>query len=72
MSGALSIAANGINQAVSRATQSAANIANASLTGNNIDTDVINLSVASTDVATNAAVIRAAEKNQKALLDISV
>ncbi len=70
MSDALSIAVNGINSAVSRATQSASNIANASLTGKNIDGDLINLRTTSTDVAANVAVIKTAEKNQKALLDI--
>jgi len=72
MSSALSIAVNGINAAVSRATQSASNIVNASSTGTNLDSDLVNVKVASTDVAANAAVIRATEKEQKALLDITV
>lgn len=72
MSSALSIAANGITSAVSRATQSAANIVNASSTGKNIDTDLINLNQSSTDVAANAAVLKIAEKMDKALLDITV
>jgi flagellar hook protein FlgE len=72
MSDALSIAVNGLNQAVSHATQSAGNIANASLTGTNVDGDLVNLSVAKTDYAANATVIKTEEKMQKALLDIKV
>jgi len=72
MSNALSIAVNGINATVSRATQSASNIANASLTGKNIDSDLINLRASVTNVAANADVIKTEEKNQKALLDIQV
>ncbi len=72
MSNALSIAANGINQAVSRATQSAVNIVNASSTGKNIDGDLINIQSDKTSVAANATVIRSEEKMQKSLLDITV
>ena len=72
MSSALSIAANGINSAVSRATQSAVNIVNASSTGENLDADLININQSSTDVSANAAVLKIAEKMDKALLDITV
>ncbi len=72
MSSALSIAANGIVSAVSRATQSASNIVNASSTSKNIDADLININQSSTDVSANAAVLKIAEKMDKALLDITV
>lgn len=72
MSNALSIAVNGMNQSVARATQSASSIANASLTGKNVDADLVNLSIESTNYAANAKVIEADAKMQKALLDIKV
>jgi fibrillarin-like rRNA methylase len=72
MSSAITTAVNGINKSVAQATQAASNIANASLTGKNIDGDAVKIKAASTDVAANAAVIRAEKKNQKALLDILV
>jgi len=72
MSSAIQTAVNGITQAVSQATQSAAGIVNASSTGKNIDGDLINLKIDSTQVSANAAVIRTSEKTQKALLDIVV
>jgi flagellar hook protein FlgE len=68
----LSAAGNGLSQAVSRATQSAGNVANASLTGKNIDGDMVNLAAAKTDFAANASAIKTEEKMQKALLDIKV
>ena len=70
MSSALSTAVSGINSAVSRATQAAGNIVKASSTENNLDKNLVNLSTATTDVAANAAVIKTAKKEQKALLDI--
>ena len=72
MSNTLSTAVNGINSAVARATQSANNIANASLTGKNVDTDVVAIKQESLNIAANAAVIKAEHKNHKALLDIKV
>ncbi|MFA4994359.1 MAG: hypothetical protein WC521_03550 [Bdellovibrionales bacterium] len=67
-----SIAINGINAAVSRATQSASNIANGSLTGKNLAEDLVNVQIATVDVAANAAVIKSQAKMHKALLDIKV
>ena len=72
MSDALSIAVNGLNNAVSRVTQSASNIVNASSTGKNLDSDLVDLKTDSTNYAANAAVIKAVEKDNKALLDIKV
>jgi len=72
MSNALSVAINGINAAVSLASRSANNIVNASSTGKNVDGDLINVGVASTDMAANAAVIKTVDKMNKALLDITV
>jgi flagellar hook-associated protein FlgK len=72
MFGSLSATATGLYQAVARATQSANNIANASLTGKNIDEDMVNLIKAQTDYAANAKVIQTEGKMQRALLDISV
>jgi len=66
----LSAAGTGLAQAVSRATQSADNVVNASSTGKNIDGDMVNLAVAKTDAAANASLIKTEEKMQKALLDI--
>ncbi len=71
MSSAFTTAVNGINSAVSRATQSASNIVKASSTGKNVDTDLVNIKSASIDVAANAVVIKEEEKIQKALLDIT-
>ncbi len=70
MSSALSTAITGLSSAVARATQSAGNIVKASSTGKNLDGDLVNLKVASTDYAANAVVIKKEEKMQKALLDI--
>ena len=70
MSSVLSTAINGLSSAVARATHSASNIVKASSTGKNLDADLVNLKVASTDYASNAVVIKKAEKMQKALLDI--
>jgi flagellar basal body rod protein FlgC len=70
MFNALPMAVTGLYQAVARATQSANNIANASLTGKNIDEDMVKLGMAKTDVAANAAVVKAENKMDKALLDI--
>ncbi len=72
MSSALSIAVSGLTNAVSRATQAASNIANASLTGGNVDQDLVRTSVASTDYSANAFVIKEEQKREKALLDITV
>ncbi len=72
MSNALSIAVSGINSAVAQAAQSANIIVNASSTGGSVDGALVNLKVASVDVAANAAVIRTADKMNKALLDIKV
>jgi hypothetical protein len=72
MFSSLSAAGTGLYQAVARATQSAGNVVNASSTGKNIDADMVNLKIASTDVAANAAVVKTSEKMQKALLDIKV
>lgn len=71
MSNALSLAINGINSAVSLASQSATNIVNASSTGQNT-ADIVNVKIASTDMAANAAVIKTVAKMNKALLDIKV
>jgi len=72
MPDALSLAVNGLYAAVSRASQSANNIVNASSTGNNLDASLINLKVADTQFAANATVIKNEEKLHKALLDIKV
>ena len=72
MSGALSIAVGGIKQAINRASQAENTIVNASSTGGNVDGSLVALKIASTDVATNAAVIKTEHKMQKALLDILV
>ena len=72
MSSVLSTAVTGLYRSVSRATQSADNIANASLTGKNPDKDLIDLSEDKAAFAANATVIKTAEKMQKALLDIKV
>ena len=70
MFSALPTAVSGLTQSVARATQSASNIANASLTGKNVDEDLVKLSMAKTDYAANATVIKTEQKMQKALLDI--
>ena len=70
MFSALPMAVTGLYQAVARATQSAGNIANASLTGKNVDEDLVKLSMAKTDYASNATVIKTEQKMEKALLDI--
>jgi len=70
MFSALPTAVTGLYQAVARATQSANNIANASLTGKNVDEDLVKLSMAKTDYAANAVTIKTEQKMQKALLDI--
>jgi flagellar hook protein FlgE len=72
MSTVFSTAVSGINNAVARASQSANNIANASLTGKNLDRDLVNVKLARNDVAVNATVIKAEHKMQKALIDIKV
>jgi hypothetical protein len=72
MSNALLTAVNGINSAVSRATQSATSIVNSSSTGGNLDANLININADSTDVAANVAVIKTVDKMDKALLDIKV
>ena len=70
MFNALSSAVTGLYQAVSRATQSANNIANASLTGKNIDEDMIKMNVAKTEVEANVAVIKTENEMRKSLIDI--
>ena len=72
MSSALSIAVGGINQAINRAAQATNTIVNASSTSGNVDGSLVALKIASTAVATNAAVIKTEHKMQKALLDILV
>jgi hypothetical protein len=72
MFNALPMAVTGIYKAVALATQSANNIANASLTGKNIDEDMVKIGMAKTDVAANVAVIKTEQKMDKALLDIEV
>ena len=72
MSTILSTAVSGLNSAVSRATQSARNIVNASSTGKNIDKDLVDVNKDKTDYAANAAVIKTTRKMEKALLDIMV
>ena len=72
MSGILSTAVSGLNRAVSRATQSANTIVNASSTGENLDKGLVDLNVSKTEYAANAAVIKAAKKMDDALLDIEV
>jgi hypothetical protein len=72
MSSAISTAVNGLNNAVTRIANATSNIVNASSKSSKIDlnADVISSKIAQTDYAANAAVIKTAEKNQKALLDI--
>jgi len=65
-------AVNGINQAVARATQSASNVVNASSTGADIAKNLVDIKVASVEVAANAMVIKAQKKMQESLLDIKV
>ncbi len=72
MFSAIPTAVAGLYQAVARATQSAGNVVNASSTGKNIDEDMVNLATAKNEVAINAAVIKAQQKMDKALLDIKV
>ena len=72
MSSALSIAVNGFNASVAKATQAVGNIVNASSTGKNVDGDLIKLKAASTGASENAAIIKTEKKTQKALLDITV
>jgi flagellar hook-associated protein FlgK len=72
MFGSLSATATGLYQAVALATQSASNVANASLTGKNIDEEMVNLLKAQTDFAANAAVLKTEGKMQRSLLDIKV
>jgi hypothetical protein len=66
----LFVLANGLSQAVSRATQCAGNVVKASSTGKNVDGDVVNLVSAKEDFSANAAALKAEEKRQEALLDI--
>jgi flagellar basal body rod protein FlgC len=72
MSDALSVAVNGLNASVSRATQFAGNIVKASSTGKNLDGSLVGIKTESVDYAANATVIKTEEKLQKALLDIKV
>jgi len=72
MSTTFSTAINGMNQAVARATQSANNVVNASSTGSDIAKDLVDIKVASVEVAANATVIKAQQKMQESLLDIEV
>jgi flagellar hook protein FlgE len=72
MSSALSAAVTGLYQTVARTTQLANNIANASLTGKNVDGDIVNLAQEKTNYAAGAAVIKTEQKMQDALLDIKV
>gem|GEM_PF-2928623 len=72
MSSSLSTTVTGLYQTVSRATQSADNIANASLTGKNVDGDLVNLKTDSATYAAEADVVKTEEKMQKSLLDIKV
>jgi flagellar hook protein FlgE len=72
MSSALSIAVNGLNASVAKATQAASNIVNASSTGGNVDGSLIALKSASTGFKADAAVIKTVDKMNKALLDITV
>ena len=70
MSDALSIAVNGLNSSVARATQSARNIVKASSTGENLDVSLVNLRTERTNVTAAAAVIKTVHIMDKALLDI--
>lgn len=72
MSDALTTAIQGINDSVSRATQAADTIVNASSRGQNIDAGLVTLKTASTQVALNAAVMKIDQKMKDALLDILV
>ena len=72
MSSPLSTAVTGLYRSVALATQSASNIANASLTQANVDQDMVNLEVAKTTFQANASLIKTEDKMQKSLLDITV
>ena len=73
MSTALSLAVNGINNVIVRATQATADLVNASSTGAaNVDGDLIQVNQAGNDLAANALVIKTEAKMEKALIDIKV
>lgn len=73
MSSILNIATNGLNNAVTRSVNAASSIVNASSTQkntNNIDESLVTLKTAQVSYDSNAVVIKAAQKTEKALLDI--
>lgn len=72
MFGPLSVGANGLVDAVARATQSAVNVVNASSTGENIEEAVVKMSMAKTSVDLSASVLKAENQMRKSLLDILV
>lgn len=72
MSDALQTIVHGIQRSVSRATQAVNDIVNASSTGQNIDKDMVDVKIASHEVAMQTAVIKADKKMKDALLDIEV
>ncbi|MDD3372034.1 MAG: hypothetical protein PHE27_09450 [Alphaproteobacteria bacterium] len=68
----LSSVGTGLYQAVSRATQSATSVVKASSTGENIDENMVALVKANADLEANVAALKAQQKMQRALLDITV
>jgi len=72
MSDALQTIVHGIQRSVSRATHAVSNIVNASSTGQNVDKDMVDVKIASHEVAMQTAVIKADKKMKDALLDIEI
>ena len=66
----LSTALNGLNATVARTTQAAGNIVKASSTGDSTDQNLLAVKQGGTQIAADAAVIKAVNKEQKTLIDM--